>query len=93
MNSNNSDRPPIDSPEFEEWLRKRCQKYRDENIGNDSADFDERDLASGDLNDFTKVMLNFFQTKLRSTLRRNVEKLLKFTLKKNLRKKNSALNS
>ncbi|MCW8875493.1 MAG: hypothetical protein OQJ89_01320 [Kangiellaceae bacterium] len=66
MSDKNSDRPPIDSPEFEEWLRKQCAKYKDESIGDELkvSDFDERDLVSGDINDLHKSDAELFPNEI-----------------------------
>ena len=64
MKDEESNKPAIDSPEFEEWLRKRCEKYKDDPIGNDDSDFDERDLASGNIKDLHKSDSELFPDEL-----------------------------
>lgn len=64
MNDKTSDKPAIDSPEFEAWLRQRTAKYKSETLGSNNSDFDERELASGDINDLHKTDAELFPDEL-----------------------------
>ena len=56
MSDDDSERPPDDSPELMDWLRKKHASFSKEIFGENyqASDFDERDLVSGDINDLHK---------------------------------------
>ena len=47
---NDHERPPIDSPEFKEWLKQKSQSHMDDILGNEheSSDFETGGATFGD---------------------------------------------
>ncbi|WP_339065786.1 hypothetical protein [Teredinibacter turnerae] len=62
MTDKKQDRPPVDSPEFKEWLKKRAKKRMDSIFGDDykPAEFDERGAIFGKVENLDKTDAELF---------------------------------
>lgn len=54
------DRPPVDSPEFKEWLRKRAAKHTKDILSGGPADFEERGPIFGSAENLDKSDAELF---------------------------------
>lgn len=66
MSDKKPDRPPVDSPEFKEWLKSRAKKHMDDTFGDNykPADFDERGPIFGDIKNLDKADAELFPDEL-----------------------------